>query len=90
MKSVTAAVHISGKKFLILDYLVPDSLSRVQTGWGVICPLQGRSFSGVVSVNDCQECLENNTLKMIEDRLPGPIVPGDLIEIIFWIAEITL
>ncbi|HHX94649.1 MAG TPA: primosomal protein N' [Clostridia bacterium] len=89
MKSVTAAVHISGKKFLILDYLVPDSLSRVQTGWGVICPLRGRSFSGVVlSVNDCQECLENSTLKMIEDVVTeGPIVPGDLIEIIFWIAE---
>lgn len=89
MKVVTAAVHIAGKKYIILDFSVPDYLSGVSAGWGVICPLRGKSYFGIVL------CLKEQTdkvhLKEIEEVVTdGPTVPEDLIKLIYWIKDTYL
>ena len=89
MKAVTAAVHISGKKFIILDYLVPDFLDSVEVGWGVICPLRGKPCNGIVLCK--KESSDSFHLKELQKLVgDGPIVPKDLVELVFWIEDTYL
>jgi len=86
MKAVTTAVHVSGKKFVILDYLVPDTVGTVNPGWGVICPLRGKEQMGIVlSVYDAEN--DSELKELVEVLQKGPVVPGELIELAFWIAD---
>lgn len=89
MRAVTAAVHISGKKFLVLDYLVPTATDGVDVGWGVICPLRGRSHNGIVL--KIYESPEASGLKEFDNIISGrPLVPRELVELVFWIADTYL
>lgn len=86
MKAATVAVHISGKKFLILDYFVPGFLDHIEPGWGVMCPLRDKSYTGIVLF--VKDCPKDSSLKVLKDVVTdGPIIPGDLIRIVYWIAE---
>ena len=86
MTSVTTAVHIAGKKFIILDYKVPETIGPVEPGCGVICSLRGKSQNGIVlSVHETEE---DTLLKELQEVIPGgPIVPEELIQVVFWVAD---
>lgn len=89
MNAVTAAVHIAGKKFLILDYLVPVATEAVAVGSGIICPLRGRSHNGIVLKT--YESPQASGLKEFDNIISGgPIVPKELVELVFWIADTYL
>lgn len=86
MKAVTTAVHVSGKQFLILDYLVPPSFEFIGAGWGVICPLKGKSRSGLVL--EVKESSGKAGLKEITGVIKDcPVVSQDLIRLVFWISD---
>lgn len=88
MRAVTTAVHISGKKFIILDYQVPESLGTVEPGFTVLCPLRGKSQNGIV-LSLWQGDVSNGCgLKELEGVVQeGPVIPRELIQLVFWIAD---
>lgn len=86
MTAVTTAVRVGGKKFIILDYSVPDSLKKVASGWGVICPLRDKLFDGIVL--EVKDSPEDSNLKPIQGLVgEGPVVPPDLLLLVQWISE---